>query len=369
MTLDGRPAPGNPFRRNGDVKRAANYVWAYGFRNPFGLRIVDGRVFVAENGSGMDRFTEVRAGENLLWNGSDWSIGTNAAAVLPVVGPVQVDYAPAGSIALPPRYRGIYFVALSAPGSAGVLALPYSLESGKMARPPSQFIKYVGRVHQAVVGVGLGPDGVYFVPIMPDREGRSAVFKVAYSPEHAHPILVDKDPSVLITDHGCLGCHSLNGGGGTAAPPLDRGDMVRRIEERLESEEYGRRLAALERSAREPYVHFKAARAEVQGATGEQRVRAWVKYRIMEPKFDDPSAQMPNLGVSEGEARAIADYLLWSPDAAPEAGVVDRAKKAVAERLPSPAGPRELLLFFGGGFLMGAFVLWLGLWLWRTLAR
>jgi len=50
MTLDGNPVPSNPFYLNDSITRAANYVWASGLRNPFGLTIVDGRVFVADNG-------------------------------------------------------------------------------------------------------------------------------------------------------------------------------------------------------------------------------------------------------------------------------------------------------------------------------
>jgi glucose/arabinose dehydrogenase len=369
MTLDGRPAPGNPFYQDNDINKAANYVWAYGFRNPFGLKIVDGRIVVAENGSGIDRFVEVRRGENYLWNGSDWSIGTNAAAVLPAVGPVQVDYNAGSSAILPARYAGNYFIALSAPRSVGVLALPYSLEKRKMLVAPSQFVKYVGKGIQAVVGVGIGRDGVYFIPIMPDGEERSAVFKVAYDPQHAHPVLVGKDAEVLIAEHGCLGCHSVGGGGGTAGPPLDRGEMVRRVRARLGSKEYPEAVAAVDRLDREPYVSFRVRRAEVLRATGEQRTRTWLTYRIMEPRFDDPHAQMPNLGVSESEARTIAGYLLGERPDEREIGVVGTAKGALVRVLPSPAGPRELLLFLGAGFLAGVLALALSLWLWRVLAR
>ena len=34
MTLDGLPANDNPFYQDDDIGKAANYVWAYGFRNP-----------------------------------------------------------------------------------------------------------------------------------------------------------------------------------------------------------------------------------------------------------------------------------------------------------------------------------------------
>jgi mono/diheme cytochrome c family protein len=367
MTLDGRPDPKNPFYRPNADKTAASYVWAYGFRNPFGLRVVDGKVLVAENGSGIDRFVEVQAGENYMWNGSDWSIGMNAAAVLPVVGPVQVDYNPKGSSSLPGRFAGSYFVALSAPGSAGVLTLPYSVESRKMLRAPSQFIKYAGEGFQAVVGVGIGRDGLYFVPILPDRQGRSAVFKVAYDPEHAHQFLVDKDAEVLIAEHGCAGCHSIDGGGGQSGPPLERGSMVGRIQSRLESREYIEATEAIDRLDREPYMSYRQARAEVLGAKGKQKVRTWLQYRIMEPRFDDPRAQMPNLDVSAAEARAIAAYLMGEAAEGAQGNFIAKVKGAVARMLPAHAGPRELILFLGGGFLMGACVLAVLLWFRRAL--
>jgi glucose/arabinose dehydrogenase len=369
MTLDGRPVPTNPFYKDEDVKRSANYVWAYGLRNPFGLKIRGGRVLVAENGSGIDRFMEVRAGENYLWNGSDWSVGVNAAAVLPVVGPVQVDYYAGGSAALPARYAGRYFIALSAPKATGVLALPYDLSRRHMAGVPSHFVKFVGEGTQAVAGVGVGPDGLYFAPIMPGRGGRSAVFKVAYEPTRAHPVLVDHDPTVLIAEHGCVGCHSIDGSGGASAPPLDRGELTRRLQSRLESAAYTDALAAVDRLDQEPYAGYRAARANLRRARGEDRVRAWLKFRLMEPRFDDPQAQMPNLGLSPTEAATLAEYLMEPGDRRPAVGLVATSKEALVGFLPSRIGPRELLLFWGAGLLMGGTGVAMFVWLRRLLAR
>ncbi|MCH8346859.1 MAG: PQQ-dependent sugar dehydrogenase [Chloroflexi bacterium] len=77
-TLDGKPVSDNPFYENDDVSRAANFVWAYGLRNPFGLKMVDDRVFVADNGPDVDRFLEVEEGNNYLWDA-----GTSASAPTP----------------------------------------------------------------------------------------------------------------------------------------------------------------------------------------------------------------------------------------------------------------------------------------------
>ena len=98
MTLDGLPAPGNPLYQDDDPRKPQNYIWASGFRNPFGLKIVSGRVFVADNGDNIDRFVEIKKGSNYFWDGGDWSIGTNANFIFaPSVGVVQMDYIAGGT--------------------------------------------------------------------------------------------------------------------------------------------------------------------------------------------------------------------------------------------------------------------------------
>jgi hypothetical protein len=367
MSLDGKPMPDNPFYRDGDVKKAENYVFAYGLRNPFGLKIVDGRVFVADNGMRIDRFVEARAGENYLWNGRDWSIGANAGLVIaPAVGPVQVDYYPNESSLFPKQYSQHFFVALSAPQSAGVLTFAYSLSQHKVLSIPEHFVKFRGQGEQVVVGVGMGSDGLYFAPIMPNQEGRTPIFKVAYNPSQAHPFLItsEQNPRSLMNDKGCFGCHSLNGSGGVAGPPLDRDPLLASIQARLGSEAYRLSLADLDRIDREPFRSYKAARAEILAAEGMQQVRLWTKYHIMEPRFDNPSSQMPNLAVSDQEAIAISDYLLRSP-----ASLVDRAKGIILALLPPQLLPRHLLLFFSAGFVVGTLFLVALIWIFRRSLR
>jgi hypothetical protein len=101
-------------------------------------------------------------------------------------------------------------------------------------------------------------------------------------------------------------------------------------------------------------------------ATGLDKVRIWMKYRIVEPRFDDPRAQMPNLGLTEGEARALTAYLMGEAADSGRLGPVERAKSALAAALPAPAGPRELVLFFGAGLILGAVGLAAIVWLWRA---
>ena len=73
MNLDGSAPADNPFYDAGDGINASDYVFAYGFRNPFGgaWRAADGAHYEVENGRRVDRFAEVVAGRNYGWDGSD----------------------------------------------------------------------------------------------------------------------------------------------------------------------------------------------------------------------------------------------------------------------------------------------------------
>lgn len=353
LTLDGQPAPGNPFRRSGDTGSAAAFVWAYGLRNPFSLKAVGNRLFAADNGLEVDRFLEVYRGENYLWDGTDWSIGSRAVATLfPDVAPAQLEYYPGGLAWLPREYAGSFFMAASNVARAGVLRLQYSLETGKPVRPPEYLLRYRGGGTQLVTGVAAGPDGLYFVPTMPDAGGRSAVLKVRHDPGRAHPYLLtaSANPEALMEEKGCFGCHAVDGLGGGIGPSLDQESLIPRLEARLESEEYGRALRELDRLDEEPFRRFRPARAEVARASGREKLRSWMIHRIMEPRFDDPQAQMPNLGVTEAEAAVIADHLLRRRPLA------ERWIGALPEWLrPDPLLYRHLLLAFAGGLALGAF--------------
>jgi glucose/arabinose dehydrogenase len=348
MTPDGRPVTSNPFYDRGNPARPAGFVWAYGLRNPFGLHVADGKVIVADNGSGVDRVLEAKRGVNYLWDGTDTSIATNAVAVItPSVGPVQVDYYRGGSEHLPPTYERSLFVAMSAPHVAGVMAIGYEPKTGTVLAPPRQIVRFVGPGRQVVVGVALGPDGLYFVPLMPDAGGRSAVFKVRRDPGRRHPIrIVENQPELLLAQRGCLGCHRLGAAGGTLGPSLDREPLSQRVRARVEAHGYTESLRALDRSESEPYRSYRAAREAVLNSSGERKLQTWVKYRIMEPRFDDAHAQMPNLKVPEVEAEILARYLLPVPETPTPLSLLARIVPAEPRR-------RHLVLFFGMGVLGG----------------
>lgn len=76
MNLDSNAPADNPFYDDGDGINARDYVYAYGLRNPFGgtWRAADGFHYAVENGPDVDRFAQVVAGRNYLWDGTSASM-------------------------------------------------------------------------------------------------------------------------------------------------------------------------------------------------------------------------------------------------------------------------------------------------------
>jgi glucose/arabinose dehydrogenase len=353
FTLDGQPARGNPFYDTSDAQKAADFVWSYGLRNPFGLKTIGNRLFVADNGSDIDRLLEVQAGENYLWDGTDWSIGARAdLALSPDVGPAQLEFNAPGSTVLPAEYEQSFFLSASKPEVTGVLRIAYSLEADSLPGVPEYFLRYQGSEMQIVVGVALGPDGLYVVPTLPNAEGRSFVLKVVYDPDHQHPFLITdgKEPRTLMWEKGCLGCHQLGDEGGTAGPALNQPQMTEQLNAKLNSPDYLQTLQEVDRLDREPFVRFREARSEVMELQGQERLRTWMIYHLMEPKFDNPNSLMPNTGLSRAEATLITDYLLQ----AGQKTFIEKGKATIIRHLPAVILPRHLFFALGIGLMVGA---------------
>lgn len=365
MTLDGKPAADNPFYQDDDILKASNYVWAYGFRNPFGLEVIDGKVMVAENGVHSDRFLQIRRGQNYLWDGRDRSIAANADYVfLDAVGPAQMDYFKSTSPAFPERFREQFYVALSSVEDPGVMRVPYDLERDMMRAIPDYLMKNMPGAGGPVTGIAFGPDGLYVVPLMPMINDQGAVLKLKYEPANAHPITLEdwqatqlrvQNAESIMTNKGCFGCHTvesvgggIGGRGGTKGPLLGDERMVERISQRISSPEFLEHLEKLDAQRQEPYDQYVDARREVAEATGRERVRVWMKYQIMEPRFDGPFSGMPNLGVNEAEAETIAAYLLDDSDSSLMAKIKARIQKRVLN-----TEERRLTAAVGAGIVLG----------------
>jgi hypothetical protein len=325
MTPEGAPAPGNPFRVDDDPLLARNYVWGRGFRNPFSLSVVEGRVFVVENGMRVDAFLEVPAGLSHEWYDSDWSVGMNAPMVLyPSVGAVQLAFLPDGHPALPPGHGDRFYLATSGPpaeagpstrGDKAVLVLDYDRASGRMRSVPSEVIRYQGDGHQAVVGLAVGPDGLYAVHLFPDARGETHVLRIVADPDDLYPVRfrMAAGGEALLREANCLGCHTLRSRG-AAAPSLKPELLYPRLHERLHSPEYLEQVARVDALTREPFPAWADARRAVLEVEGRERVRRWIRYRVLEPRFDQPDAQMPASGLDETRAEAIATWLVDEGD-------------------------------------------------------
>src|SRR5262249_20225682 len=100
MNLDGSAPADNPFYNASDGITARDYVWAYGFRNPFGgaWRASDGKHYEAENGPSVDRFAHISPGVNSGWYDTDESMHTGALYNwAPAVAPVNLAFVQAAT--------------------------------------------------------------------------------------------------------------------------------------------------------------------------------------------------------------------------------------------------------------------------------
>jgi len=356
MTLDGKPFADNPFYDPEQENQPANFVWAFGLRNPFGLKVVDGKLYAAESGLQIDRFIRIEKGKNYLWDGSDRSMTTNAEVVFsPGVAPVHLDYLPAEASIFPAASRPAFFIALTGNARAnqgkdpGIITFNYDVSKDTVTKAPDFLLRYTGSDFQMVTGIAVGPDGLYFVPLFPSVNGQ--VLKVTYDPENSYPNTLKRELNgmELIRAYGCLGCHSLENdpgfnAGGIIGPNLDPISLADRLRKRLNSPQYISTLQALDRLNFPPYSDYREARQEVVAATGDEKIQKWLVYHIEEPKFDNDRALMPNLNVTQEDAQIITNYLLVRAD---EQTLLKRILSRVQRS-------QDLILAFGAGFVLAA---------------
>lgn len=145
-----------------------------------------------------------------------------------------------------------------------------------------------------------------------------------------------------------MSCHSLSEGvTGNVGPNLYPPSLVERLEKRLNSEAYVQAIRQLDRLDEEHLISYTGARQEVFAAEGLEQVRLWIKNRALEPKFDNPAARMPNLGLSESEAETIAEFFVSKVNE--PRGIFG----ALKDTLPSKVGRRVLVAFSAGAFVAG----------------
>ena len=366
MDSDLQPVDDNPFATDDGQTTAVDYIWTYGHRNIFGVEFVGDRLFVTDNGGSIDRVLEVEEGENYLWRGDDWSFAARAGYVLPSVGIVQLDYLPADSDVFPEEYRDRFYIALAGtpgargPGAKGersIMMLPYDFEKNRAAAAPDQLLAYRGDGFQLPVSVAFGPDGLYFIALLPQSDGSMPVMKITYDPARGHPHELGRDtqPEVLVNNYGCRQCHRIGPSGGTFGPRITTGQMDE-IRQRINSPDYPATVAEVDALDTSPFVDFRDARQAILAASGDERLELWLSTYLQEPVFDNPETKMPNPGMTPEHANILAKYLIYitDPKAVEEEvhGPLDQLRFAIARQIPE-LRYRHLIAAFGGGGAIG----------------
>ena len=201
MNLDGTAPTDNPLYNAGNGINSQDYIYAYGFRNPFGgaWRASDGKHYEVENGNALDRLARVDRGGNYDWNGSDASLLADARYVWnPAHAPVNITFVQPetfGGSQFPASKQDHAFVSESGPTYAlgqqiqGKRILEFELDAnGNVVGAPTTLVEYVGTGRGTVAGLIAGPDGLYFTELYKDQDvvtpidAGARVFRVRFAP-------------------------------------------------------------------------------------------------------------------------------------------------------------------------------------------
>ncbi len=165
LTLDGKPAPGNPF---------GNAVWSYGHRNPQGIAFQPGTnaLYAAEHGPNeADEVNLIEKGRNYGWpevrGACDSEVERAFCGANNVMEPV-VEFTPT---------LGTAGAAFDGPGTLLVTALAGRVLLRITLTPDGRRAASVERLHQGEFGrirdVLVGPDGAIYIATS-NRDGRGS---------------------------------------------------------------------------------------------------------------------------------------------------------------------------------------------------
>ncbi len=184
LNTDGSAPADNPYYDAADGIAARDYVYASGFRNPFGgaWRGADKRLYEVENGPSVDRLAQVARGADYGWDGSNASMRNRALYNWdPAVAPVKIVFVQPstfGGSGFPGGKQDRAFVTESGPTYAtgpqqrGKRVVEFALAAdGRVERGPIPLLQYAGRGKATAVALAAGPDGLYFSELYPDQGG------------------------------------------------------------------------------------------------------------------------------------------------------------------------------------------------------
>ena len=197
INQDGTAPVDNPFYDPSDGIRAADYVLALGFRNPFGgaWRAADASLYEVENGPTTDRLAKVSAGLDYQWDGTDESMLAHAAYTWsPSVAPVNITFVQKETFdgsAFPAEKQDHAFVSESGPTWVaaqtpdGKRIREFAFDGGGNVTSTQPFVEYNGAGYATVAALTAGPDGLYFSDLFPEQGspiGHGAnIYRVSYT--------------------------------------------------------------------------------------------------------------------------------------------------------------------------------------------
>jgi hypothetical protein len=203
MTKAGAAVAGNPFYNAGNGITARDYIYAYGFRNPFGgaWRQSEGALYFVENGPGTDRIGRIgMPGMNFGFDGSDESMFVNALYTWqPAVAPVNIAFVESGLFGgsgFPEVLRNRAFITqsgstwASGPGTTRekVVSEIVLSATGQLLRGPIPIATYNSFGKSSASAIASGPDGLYFAELYKEDDFEnpaargSRIFRFSYSP-------------------------------------------------------------------------------------------------------------------------------------------------------------------------------------------
>jgi glucose/arabinose dehydrogenase len=183
VNLDGTAPADNPFYNASDGISATDYVYAYGFRNPFGgaWRAANGAHYEVENGPAVDRLARVDEGMNYLYDGSDASMLTGALYNWnPPHAPVNIAFVQPeafGGSGFPSAQQDHAFVTESGPTWATgpqrngkrIVEFAPDPDTAELGGHPHTLVEYTGTGKASAVGLAAGPGGLYFTELYRDQ--------------------------------------------------------------------------------------------------------------------------------------------------------------------------------------------------------
>lgn len=316
MQLDGSPV----VTAKNEPLTVASYVYARGLRNPFGQTLAGEKIIVADNGPGVDRVLNVTKGSDYLYDGSDASIATNAMVLLaPAKGTANISFYPENFAGEFPELENNLLIVLSGVPEKYVEEEPAEIsffeidpKSSQVLSRPRSLVKHVGQHLQVLSSVAIAKDGIYFAPVYSEASTASGsnVYRLSKAADKQYPTRLGhyRNGRAIIRDNGCRGCHSILGDGGNIGPALDATLLKTRNLTRLNSSQYTALLTGL--NSKDNQKTSVAARNRILSVKGEQRLRAWVEEKILEPTLDNAHSIMPSLNLSRQEAKDVTRFLL-----------------------------------------------------------